>query len=209
MEKKTISWLHKGFIAFAALAVACCCVVLSGCTPAESDEDAVRNTVTEGCTPAESDEDAVRNTVTEELDLVKDCDINEADALLGLSSTFENYRIDELYPALLNGFDYEITDININEDADKATVTTTLTLKDWNKYTEAYTEALNAGEIEETSNEELSGEEYIDQTIPLLSHMPTKQKEGVVFTCSKKNDVWFMDFSTDSILQEALFAIDE
>lgn len=86
-----------------------------------------------GCTSGPSDEDQVRNVVSQDFDQIKNMDdatLEQLTSGIGEDETAVfsaiGLNVNEFLKAFFDGFDYQITDVQVDGDAASATVTCTM-----------------------------------------------------------------------------------
>ena len=142
-----------------------------------------------------SPKDKVNDQMTELLDAVKDGSSSQLGALAECldSEEVEGYGVSEkdLLNAYLEGFDYSIQDVTVNNG--EAEVDVVFTVKKYSEFIDAFSETAYEIPLQDGS-EDLSDEELYAQfgeaILETLSSTSTGQTEAITFNFSKSDGEW-------------------
>lgn len=165
-----------------------------------------------GCGEKVSDEEVIKEGITEELESIKSLDDEVLDELSveSMAAELEPLGIDgkEFMKAYLEGFDYTIGDINVEDDT--ATVEITLKCKSFNDYNTALQNAANelTGDVEalaSMSEDELNKKlgEVIMQTI---GEIEVKETDPITLTYKLDDNTWTPEEDAETLISNAMLS---
>lgn len=163
-----------------------------------------------GCSGGQSDEDAIRASLTSELDSIKNIDdtfVNEFSESINMSQ-LSVYGIDgvEFMKSYLAGFDYAIDSINV--DGDNATAQITLTCKSYTGYQQALQQAVDEITADPDSLAALSNDEINQKigeiVIGSLDGVELAATQPITITYTKVDGTWEPASSTSGDIAAAL-----
>jgi hypothetical protein len=187
MEKFMSSWLKRALLVGLACVLVACCGLLTGC---------------------QSEEDAVKSAVSAEFDKVKNLDETEITTLIDSQEDFSGLEaygitVTDVYKAMFDGFDYEITNVEVNEDT--ATVGVIFTVKDLNQYQSAMAEAASSSDVFENVTYSELKTKIGELLISTLNGLETKQTDEVEFICEKNSEgVWNLSSDSYKVFSDAI-----
>jgi hypothetical protein len=156
-----------------------------------------------GC--AENEEQKIETLLVQDLDSYKEQKSEALDNLVTLldAQEFETYGIDPyaFVSDYLEGFDYSIDSIEVEED--HASVQVTLTNKSMADYNEKL-EAASANLNQEESSQEEINEQIGQMVLESMSDAEVVEKEPVTLAYTKTEDGWQADEQNSEILAAAL-----
>lgn len=189
MYKKVTAWVM-------CVVTALCLVALPGCNSGESAADVI----TEGLS---AELDQLVNQKGDDWDaMIASIEESQGTELATYGITAEDFT-----KALLGGFNYEITDVDVDEDSDTAVAHVTLTCKsltDFNdKLTEAASNLMSDESITSLSQDELNTK--IGETVlQVLNELKTKETELDLQINRDEDGVWSEDESVATEVANAM-----
>lgn len=163
-----------------------------------------------GCSNNQSDEDAIRSSLTSELDSIKNIDdsfVNEFSESIDMSQ-LSVYGIDgvEFMKSYLSGFDYSIDSINV--DGDSATAQITLTCKSYTGYQQALQQAVDEitadpDALAASSNDEIN-QKIGEIVIGSLDGVELAATQPITITYTEVDGTWEPASSTSGDIAAAL-----
>lgn len=171
-------------------------VALPGCSTGETAADVIR----EGLS---SQLDQIVNQEGDDWDdLIADIQESEGEELQAFGITAEDFT-----KALLGGFEYEITDVDVDEDSDTAVAHVSLTCKSLVDFNEAFSAAAEQVMADE-ANSGLSEEElYLkigETVISTLNGLKTKETTLDLQINRDEDGVWTEDESVSTEIANAM-----
>ena len=169
---------------------------------------------TAACTPEKSPEEVIRETLSTELERFKELDDDTmAELMEGMGTTtdaLEQFGItgEEMLTATLDGFDYEVGTIDVDDDGETATAEVSITFKDV---------AALPGELETAMGELIEDPEIIslatdqdalyarlgEEVMDVMTNLGTKTST-VDLDLTKTDDSWDVAESGEKAIEEAL-----
>ena len=158
----------------------------------------------------QSDEEAVRNSLSAELDSIKNLDekfVNEISEAIDMSR-LSLYGINgmDFMRSYLDGFDYTIDSVTVNEGTAQAQIT--LTCKSYTGYQKALQAAVdnitaNPEELAGMSNDDIN-KKIGEIVIQSLDGVELKPTEPITITYTKNDNTWEAASSTSGDIAAAL-----
>lgn len=169
-------------------------------------------TVLSACSPGISTEDAIRSDLAAQLDPFKNHDqatMDEIAESMG-DAGLEEYSVnaDDMVASMLDGFDYAIDSVSVDEDSGSASASVSITCKTFGDVVtragELATEFAISGEAAGMTEDELNTKlgEIIMQTIDEAEAKSTVCEFGY----TKTDDGWVIDDDAENEIYNAFFA---
>lgn len=163
-----------------------------------------------GCNSGPSDEEVIRQSLTEELDQIKNMDDEFINAMATDMDVDElaTYGIDgvEFMKTYLDGFDYKIGDITV--DGNKATAQVTLTCKSFTAYNQAVQQAAtelatDTERLQAMTTDQLN--QLLGQTVmDALAGVEVAETDQIDITFTKNGNTWTPDAASEQKITTAM-----
>lgn len=164
-----------------------------------------------GCTSKEKDEETIRTAITDELDSIKNQDedlMQEYEQSLG-DAGLEDIGVDvgQFLSVYLNGFDYRIEEINVEEE--KASASVVLKCKRFSEYGGQFEEAAQSLLEDTEALSQLSEEELRTKVGELameaLSELELKETDPITVEYELVDNVWTPTEESQDAVANAMF----
>ena len=157
-----------------------------------------------GC--QDNSEQVIRDGVSKELNQIKNLDDAYVKELASQQSftQLQQYGVnsENFIKALFGGFDYSIKDISVKDN--KATITMTITSKDFSTFQKDLTNMVNSMDYTKFSSVDDALNFFGTECMKLIENMPVVESQPFTITCTKKDNTWVVDDGAETAIMKAM-----